>query len=75
VLVLDVHGGRALSTKRDAALSPVEVLILDPYGHLSVRNELDDQGMVDLRRVKDEKESKDKDPLLDPPTRRRKSKR
>ncbi|HEX3727590.1 MAG TPA: hypothetical protein VHV08_15155 [Pirellulales bacterium] len=75
VLVLDVHGGRPLSTKRDAAVSPVEVLILDPYGKMSVRNELDDESMVEHRKPP-EAASKGSDPIpTDDPKPRARSRR
>jgi hypothetical protein len=48
-LVLDMYGGRKLSNKRDSSLaSPIEVLLLDKNGRLSVRSELDDHQQFEL---------------------------
>ena len=38
--------------------SPVEVLLLDANGHLTVHNELDDSVMYEHRKLPDEVESK-----------------
>ncbi len=67
VVVLDVRGGRPLVPKKDA-LSPIEVLILDPDGNLSVCNELDDAGQVAKRRPPEESSTKKRDVFEDDST-------
>lgn len=52
MVVLDIYGGRAMSKKKDAQLaSPVEALLLDASGHLTVRSELDDLQMYNHRKL------------------------
>ncbi|HEX4142822.1 MAG TPA: hypothetical protein VHY91_04665 [Pirellulales bacterium] len=41
-LIVDVQGGRKLGSGRKALVEPVEILVLDPDGRVSVRDELDD---------------------------------
>ncbi len=41
-VLLDMHGGRRLSSRNDQLTEPGEVLFLSPAGRLFVRNELDD---------------------------------
>jgi hypothetical protein len=50
ILVLDIRGGKPFSKRSSASLTgPADVLILDPQGNLRVRNELDDQPLVEAR--------------------------
>ncbi len=78
-VVLDIFGGRSLSTKkRDTPLvSPIEVLLLDASGHLTVRSELDDHAMFEQRKPPAEAESRaaDKSPLIPPPEKKKNTRR
>jgi hypothetical protein len=61
-LVLDIHGGRPVTPKKEA-VSPVEVLIMDSDGNISMRNELDDEGAVAHRRPPGGDSAKTSEPL------------
>ena len=47
MVVLDIAGGKPLTRLRDSLLSPVEVLLLDANGNMTVRNELDDHQLYE----------------------------
>jgi len=59
-LIVDVEGGRKLSSGRKALIEPVEVLMLDADGQLSVHDELDDSKAFHARL--DPVEKVDKEP-------------
>jgi hypothetical protein len=63
MVVLDIYGGRALSKKKNPINAPIEVLLLDAHGNLTVRNELDDHVEYEHRKPPAETDARPADPI------------
>ena len=75
IVVIDIHGGESMSRNRLSTLiEPVEVLYRDRQGNLRVRNEFDDEPLMEDRRPVEQSSKEDRaggDPIPKRPARPR----